>query len=161
ISNMGNNFNIEEFNHYHSAKKKLLKERIDNQKRDKEECLNENCLSCLGTGKKINGEICIHYISCSGKRCSLRLYLFILIFEFMEVKHHIIMIYYYQRLLDDIESSLIKIKISRYQKDMSILERKLRLKMLNIEDEINYHHDQLSHIGYDFHNSYVPNNKEI
>jgi len=33
-------------------------------------CLHDSCSSCLGTGVKENGSICIHFISCSCPKCS-------------------------------------------------------------------------------------------
>lgn len=33
-------------------------------------CLHDQCTSCHGTGKKINGEACIHWISCTCPKCT-------------------------------------------------------------------------------------------
>lgn len=33
-------------------------------------CLHDSCPECIGTGKKIGGEMCIHFISCSCPKCS-------------------------------------------------------------------------------------------
>lgn len=35
------------------------------------ECLHKSCPECKGTGKKKNGEMCIHMISCPCPRCNL------------------------------------------------------------------------------------------
>lgn len=32
-------------------------------------CLHDNCPECLGTGRKSDGLICIHSISCNCKKC--------------------------------------------------------------------------------------------
>lgn len=33
-------------------------------------CLHKSCSSCKGTGRKSNGELCVHMISCSCPSCS-------------------------------------------------------------------------------------------
>ncbi len=33
-------------------------------------CLHKSCMDCFGTGRKRNGELCIHMISCPCPRCS-------------------------------------------------------------------------------------------
>jgi hypothetical protein len=33
-------------------------------------CLHESCTECHGTGKKRGGEICVHFISCTCKKCN-------------------------------------------------------------------------------------------
>jgi hypothetical protein len=33
-------------------------------------CLHMSCIECLGTGKKRDGSICIHMISCNCQKCS-------------------------------------------------------------------------------------------
>jgi len=35
-------------------------------------CAHDECPKCHGTGKKINGEICIHHLSCMCPKCTLR-----------------------------------------------------------------------------------------
>ena len=35
-------------------------------------CLHKNCPECRGNGVKLNGEICIHMISCPCPRCTPR-----------------------------------------------------------------------------------------
>lgn len=35
-------------------------------------CLHKQCSQCGGTGTKLNGRDCIHYISCSCEKCSTR-----------------------------------------------------------------------------------------
>ena len=37
-----------------------------------DKCLHKNCPECHGNGVKLNGEICIHMISCPCPRCTLR-----------------------------------------------------------------------------------------
>lgn len=37
------------------------------------ECLHLKCTSCNGGGRKSNGDICAHYISCPCSRCSPRM----------------------------------------------------------------------------------------
>lgn len=38
--------------------------------KEKQVCAHETCTSCNGTGKKKNGDMCIHMISCPCKKCS-------------------------------------------------------------------------------------------
>lgn len=33
-------------------------------------CLHDQCLQCIGTGVKISGESCIHFIYCTCPKCS-------------------------------------------------------------------------------------------
>lgn len=41
------------------------------KKHDKpHECMHDMCQQCHGTGKKEDGAICIHYISCSCPKCT-------------------------------------------------------------------------------------------
>lgn len=35
------------------------------------ECMHENCPDCQGTGRKQDGTMCIHYISCPCKKCTI------------------------------------------------------------------------------------------
>lgn len=35
-------------------------------------CLHDLCSQCHGTGRKANGEMCIHYLSCHCPKCSPR-----------------------------------------------------------------------------------------
>lgn len=37
-----------------------------------DKCLHKNCPECHGNGVKLNGEICIHMISCPCPRCTPR-----------------------------------------------------------------------------------------
>lgn len=39
-------------------------------KKPTDKCLHDNCPECNGTGKKKNGEDCIHSISCPCGKCS-------------------------------------------------------------------------------------------
>ena len=34
------------------------------------ECLHDQCTECKGTGKKKNGQICVHFISCPCPKCT-------------------------------------------------------------------------------------------
>ena len=36
----------------------------------KEECLHDKCSACKGTGRKKDGTICVHMISCPCSRCN-------------------------------------------------------------------------------------------
>lgn len=36
------------------------------------ECLHTQCTECHGTGRKENGETCVHFISCPCPRCTPR-----------------------------------------------------------------------------------------
>lgn len=36
----------------------------------RQECLNQKCKNCGGTGMDSRGEICPHYVSCPCKKCS-------------------------------------------------------------------------------------------
>lgn len=42
------------------------------EKEFEQKCLHRSCPECQGNGRKKNGEICIHMISCPCKRCSFR-----------------------------------------------------------------------------------------
>jgi len=35
-------------------------------------CLHDSCSQCHGTGKKQDGTICIHHISCPCPKCTIR-----------------------------------------------------------------------------------------
>lgn len=35
-------------------------------------CLHDSCSLCKGTGKKVDGSICIHHISCNCPKCTPR-----------------------------------------------------------------------------------------
>ena len=35
-------------------------------------CLHDGCPDCHGTGRKEDGSICIHYLSCPCPKCTLR-----------------------------------------------------------------------------------------
>lgn len=43
----------------------------DNKEKEKE-CYHEKCSECHGTGKKTDGSICVHHISCPCPKHSLR-----------------------------------------------------------------------------------------
>ena len=34
-------------------------------------CIHEQCTLCNGTGRKDDGTICVHHISCNCKKCSI------------------------------------------------------------------------------------------
>lgn len=37
----------------------------------KSDCLHDKCPTCKGTGRKPDGQMCIHYLSCMCKKCSI------------------------------------------------------------------------------------------
>lgn len=37
---------------------------VGKREEDEKECLHRRCSGCNGTGRKENGETCVHYISC-------------------------------------------------------------------------------------------------
>jgi hypothetical protein len=39
---------------------------------EKQECLHDGCTECNGTGKKKNGQMCVHMISCPCEKCTPR-----------------------------------------------------------------------------------------
>lgn len=41
-----------------------------NTEEDSSECLHRSCPECHGTGKKANGGMCVHMISCPCPRCT-------------------------------------------------------------------------------------------
>lgn len=43
---------------------------INNQQGYWRPCLHDGCSQCLGTGKKRDGSMCIHYLSCPCPKCS-------------------------------------------------------------------------------------------
>ena len=46
---------------------------FDNKEhKEVDNCLHKNCPECHGSGIKLNGEICIHMISCPCPRCAPR-----------------------------------------------------------------------------------------
>lgn len=53
---------------------KFHEERIDNIVKEgtfsRQDCLHDNCSSCHGTGRKADGSMCIHMISCPCPKCS-------------------------------------------------------------------------------------------
>jgi len=63
-------------------KTNLIKQLTEKQKRHLENvekyvnrnqthCLHNGCSKCHGTGKKLNGEFCVHFISCPCPSCSV------------------------------------------------------------------------------------------
>jgi len=61
-NNMENDNTIQYNTLYHNEMKK------DNE----EECLHDQCIECLGTGRRKDGTICIHMISCPCPKCNPR-----------------------------------------------------------------------------------------
>jgi hypothetical protein len=51
-------------------RKKLLEIRLKNDFINHESCLQDQCLECMGTHIKIDGNPCIHYLSCSCTKCT-------------------------------------------------------------------------------------------
>ena len=48
----------------------IIKENKYIKKNSSETCLHRNCKQCHGTGRKDNGQPCIHCISCPCKLCN-------------------------------------------------------------------------------------------
>lgn len=44
----------------------------ETKKETRQQCLHDSCELCSGSGKKIDGSVCIHYISCNCPNCSFR-----------------------------------------------------------------------------------------
>lgn len=60
---------------YEDNLKRRQKEHLDQVNRNKNYnsysyCLHDSCSECIGTGVKIDGSFCIHYISCACPKCS-------------------------------------------------------------------------------------------
>lgn len=34
-------------------------------------CLHDECFECHGTGRKLNGQICVHLLSCPCPKCKI------------------------------------------------------------------------------------------
>ena len=47
-----------------------LQEIENNQFQNFRPCLHDSCTECVGTGKKKDGSVCIHFISCNCYKCS-------------------------------------------------------------------------------------------
>jgi len=47
-----------------------LREEIDKRQHLTEHCLHDSCPDCSGTGRKVNGQSCVHMISCPCSRCN-------------------------------------------------------------------------------------------
>lgn len=59
----------------------LIKKREEQERQDKQPwikipgkehqpCLHDGCPECRGSGRKENGQLCVHHISCSCPKCS-------------------------------------------------------------------------------------------
>lgn len=46
------------------------KEIVRRPPRDNDPCLHQSCPECHGSGRKSNGQICVHMISCRCFRCN-------------------------------------------------------------------------------------------
>ncbi len=46
------------------------KEDFNTKIKNEPECLHKQCPECHGTGKKLNNELCVHYLSCPCPRCT-------------------------------------------------------------------------------------------
>ena len=44
---------------------------VNNSKTDWKPCLHDECSECHGTGIKLNGGVCFHFISCSCPKCTV------------------------------------------------------------------------------------------
>lgn len=42
----------------------------ETSKAEGQKCAHDSCSNCKGTGRKQNGEICIHFISCRCRKCN-------------------------------------------------------------------------------------------
>ena len=56
---------------------KELAKRIENGEKwslgkDRQKCLHDACPDCHGTGKKHDGTMCIHFLSCPCPKCTPR-----------------------------------------------------------------------------------------
>ena len=51
---------------------RIFEEELHGYNDIKEPCLNKLCIECHGTGKKKDGTLCIHFISCSCSKCTPR-----------------------------------------------------------------------------------------
>ena len=54
----------------YNPEEKTEKEYIIKPSSSHENCLHRNCKHCHGTGRKDNGQACIHCISCPCKLCN-------------------------------------------------------------------------------------------
>lgn len=75
---------VNNFNHSHLTKETKINYEEDLKRRQKQHletiknkrddnwrpCLHDSCPSCIGTGRKKDGSICIHAISCPCPKCS-------------------------------------------------------------------------------------------
>lgn len=43
---------------------------INNEKTNQSNCLHDSCPECHGSGRKVNGGLCIHFISCPCPKCT-------------------------------------------------------------------------------------------
>lgn len=49
-----------------------LEEALNMIKEEKQICLHDECTECNGTGRKKDGTICLHFISCPCPKCTPR-----------------------------------------------------------------------------------------
>lgn len=48
----------------------LIRDIDSDFKKERSDCLHDSCSECHGTGRRKNGQICIHMISCPCKKCT-------------------------------------------------------------------------------------------
>lgn len=64
------NYNDEYRRQYEENLRLRQLEHLKNIKSSWRPCLHETCTQCHGTGIKLDGEICVHSISCPCPRCT-------------------------------------------------------------------------------------------
>lgn len=42
-----------------------------NNFKESEQCAHDKCSECNGTGRKRNGETCVHFLVCNCSKCSI------------------------------------------------------------------------------------------
>jgi hypothetical protein len=66
--------NCEDYEDYDKDLRKRQKEHLDSIKSNWRQawvkCMHDSCGECLGTGRKRDGSMCIHMISCPCPKCS-------------------------------------------------------------------------------------------
>lgn len=52
------------------TQKRIVFTEITEDNLKERECLHKQCPECYGTGKKKNGDLCVHHVSCPCPICS-------------------------------------------------------------------------------------------